>query len=126
AALSRRRIGSSAAWLSRAPGVSLRAAGDDEGLAADEVAVGAAEEIDRARRFLRQTAPAERDHLVHGGDPRALDADPDLAPRDLDGAGLPLGERLGEARLDVAERHTVHGDRVAPPLLGQRARHARH
>src|SRR5215470_4806450 len=53
----------------------LRAAGDEERLAADEVAVGTAEEIDRARRFRGQSTAPERDHLIHGGDARALHAD---------------------------------------------------
>src|SRR5215475_12553523 len=44
---------------------SLGAAGDDERLAADEVAVRAAEEVDRAGRLLGEAATAERDHLVH-------------------------------------------------------------
>src|SRR5512134_1941059 len=58
----------------------LGAASDDERLAADEVAVRAAEEIDRPRRLLGQAAAAERDHLVHGRDARALHADLHLAP----------------------------------------------
>src|SRR4051794_32974949 len=102
----------------------LGAAGDVQRLAADEVAVRRAEEIDRAGRFLGQPTAPERDHLVHGRDARALHADLHLAPGHLDGAGLALGERLGQARLYVAEGHAVHGDGVAPPLLGQRTRHA--
>src|SRR5712691_3967615 len=104
----------------------LGAAGDDERLAADEVAVRAAEEVDRARRLLGQPAAAERDHLVHGRDARALHADLHLAAGDVDRPGLALGEGLGQPRLDVAERHAVHGDRVAAPLLGEGAGHAGH
>src|SRR5215470_7606884 len=58
----------------------LRAAGDDERLAADEVAVGTAEEVDGAGRFGGQAPAPERDHLVHGGDARALHADFHLRP----------------------------------------------
>src|SRR5512132_3920759 len=76
----------------------LRAAGDDERLAADEVAVRAAEEVDRARRLLGEPATAERDHLVHGRDARALHAHLHLAAGHLYRAGLPLGARLGQAR----------------------------
>src|ERR1041384_3852558 len=61
------------------------AAGDVQRLAADEVAVGRAEEIDRARRFLRKAAAPERDQLVHGRDACALHADLHLAPGHLDG-----------------------------------------
>jgi hypothetical protein len=104
----------------------LGAAGDHEGLAAHEVAVRAAEEVDRPRGLLGQPPAAERDHLVHGRDARALHADLHLAPGHLDGARLALRERLGEPGLDVAEGHAVHGHRVAAPLLGQRASHAGH
>src|SRR6266700_69827 len=90
----------------------LRAAGDDERLAADEVAIGAAEEIDGAGRLRGQPAAPERDHLVHAGDTRALHADLHLASGDLARAGLALGERLRQACLDVAEGHAVHGNRV--------------
>src|SRR5689334_25322692 len=48
----------------RAPG--LGAAGDHERLPAHEVAVGTAEEVDRPRRLLGQSAATEGDHLVHG------------------------------------------------------------
>src|SRR5205814_4265241 len=101
----------------RAP---LQTAVHHQALAADVVAVGAAEEVDRAGRLGGQAAAAERDHLVHGGDPAALHADLDLAALDLDLAGLALGERLGEAGLDVAEGYGVHRDVVAAELLGQR------
>jgi hypothetical protein len=87
---------------------------------ADVVAVGAAEEVDGARRLLGQAAAAERDHLVHGGDAAALHADLDLAALHLDLARLALAQRLGEARLDVAEGHGVHRHVVAAELLGQR------
>src|SRR5678816_287964 len=87
----------------------LGAAGDHEGLAAHEVAVRAAEEVDRPRGLLGQPPAAERDHLVHGRDARALHADLHLAPGHLDGARLALRERLGEPGLDVAEGHAVHG-----------------
>src|SRR5215470_2783428 len=50
------------------------AAGDVQRLAAHEVAVRRAEEVDRAGRFLGESAAPERDHLVHGGDARALHA----------------------------------------------------
>src|SRR4029453_2188313 len=73
----------------------LRAAGDHQRLAADEVAVRTAEEIDRAGRFLREAAAAERDHLVHGRDAVALDAHLHRAARDLDRPGLALREGLG-------------------------------
>src|SRR5476651_456771 len=91
-----------------------------QALAADIVAVGAAEEIDRARRLFRQAAAAERDHLVHGGDAAALDSDLDLAALDLDLARLALAQGLGEAGLDIAEGHGIHRDVVAAELLGQR------
>src|SRR6267142_3248002 len=107
-------------------GARLGAAGDDERLAADEVAVRAAEEVDRARGLLGQPAAAERDHLVHRGDARALHADLHLAAGDLDGPGLALGEGLRQARLHVPEGHAVLGARVAAPLLGERAGHAGH
>src|SRR6185503_15596697 len=68
----------------------LRAAGDVQRLAAHEVAVGRAEEIDRAGRLLGKSAAPERDHLVHGRDARALHAHLDLAPGHLDGARLAL------------------------------------
>src|SRR5262249_46621536 len=45
----------------------LRAAGDDERLAADEVAVGAAEEVDGAGGFGGPSAAPEPGQLVHGG-----------------------------------------------------------
>src|SRR5215470_1076976 len=100
------------------------AAGDDERLAAHEVAVGAAEEVDRPRRLLGEPAAAERDHLVHRRDARTRHAHLHLAPGHVDRARLALGERLGESGLDVAEGHAVDGDRVAAPLLGERAGHA--
>src|SRR5471032_2146656 len=93
---------------------------DDQALPADIVAVGAAEEIDRARRLFRQAATAERDHLVHGGDTAALHADLDLAALHFDLARLALAQRLRQARLDIAEGHGVHRDVVAAELLGQR------
>src|SRR5258706_7488179 len=85
-------------------GARLGAAGDDERLAADEVAVRGAEEVDRARRLLGQPAAAERDRLIHRRDARALHPDLDLAAADLDGAGLPLGQRPGQAGLAGARR----------------------
>src|SRR5262249_9160796 len=91
-----------------------------QALAADIVAVGAAEEIDRASRLLGQAAAAERDHLVHGGDAAALHADLDLAALDLDLARLALAPGLGEARLDVAEGDGIHRDVVTAEFLGQR------
>src|SRR5690242_19873642 len=96
----------------------------DQALAADIVAVGAAEEVDRARGLSRQAAAAERDHLVHGGDTAALHADLDLADLDLDLAVFALCQRLGEAGLDVAEGDGVDRDVVAAELLGQRFRQA--
>src|SRR6185436_3151610 len=98
----------------------LQPAVHHQALAADIVAVGAAEEIDRAGGLRRQAAAAERDHLVHGGDAAALHADLDLAALDLDLAGFALAERLGEAGLDVAEGNRIHRDVVAAELLGQR------
>src|SRR5688500_11238392 len=82
-----------------------RSARDHERLPAHEVAVRAAEEVDRARGHLREAATAERDHLVHGGDPARLHADLHRAAGDVDRAALALGERLRQPRLDVAERH---------------------
>src|SRR5499425_44133 len=59
-----------------------------QALAADIVAVGAAEQVHRARRFTGIAAAAERNHLVHGGDTAALHADLDLAALHLDLARL--------------------------------------
>src|ERR1044071_4680114 len=70
-------------------GSGLGAAGDHEGLAADEVAVRTAEEVDRPRRLLGQSPAAQRDHLVHGRDARALHAHLHLAAGHVDGARLP-------------------------------------
>src|SRR5436190_22023256 len=53
-------------------------------LARDVVAVGTAEQVDRTRGFFRPAAAAEWDHLVHGGDATALDADLDLPALDFD------------------------------------------
>ena len=50
----------------------------------------------------------------------AVLADLDLAALNFDLARLALRQRLGEAGLDVAEGHGVHGDVVAAELLGQR------
>src|SRR5690349_20359042 len=74
------------------PDTAIRsgAAGDVQCLAAHEVAVGRAEEVDRAGRILGKAAAPERDQLVHGGDARALHADLHRAPGDVDGAGLAL------------------------------------
>src|SRR5205814_2457928 len=72
----------------------LQPARDDQRLAADVVAVGAAEEVDGAGGFFGRSAAAEGDHLVHGRDARALHADPHLATLHVDGPGLALGERL--------------------------------
>src|SRR5262245_13446880 len=99
---------------------ALQAAVHDQALARDVVAVGTAEQIDRACRLGWQAAAAEWDHLVHGGDAAALHADLDLAALDLDLAGVALGERLGEPGLDVAEGDRVDRDVVAAELLGQR------
>src|SRR5262245_48628168 len=99
---------------------------DDEGLAAHIVAVGAAEEIDGTGRLRGRAAPPEGNHLAHRGDARALHSHSHLAPLDLDRAGLPLGEGLGEPRLDVAERDAVDRHVVAPPLLRERPGDARY
>src|SRR5262249_19623626 len=109
-----------------APPDALGAAVHHQRLAADIVAVGAAEEVDGAGRLGGGAAATERDDLVHRGDARALHADPHLAPLDLDRAGPALGERLGEALLDVPEGDAVDRHVVAPPLLRERPRHAHH
>src|SRR5205823_2322431 len=105
-----------------APVVALQPAGHQQGLAAHVVAVGTAEQIDCTSRLGGRPPAAERDHLAHRGQTRPLHADAHLAPLDLDAAGLAFGQGLGQARLDVAERHAVHRDVIAPPLLGERLR----
>src|SRR5882762_2716236 len=95
----------------------------DQGLRADIVGFGDAEQVDRACRFGRCAATAQRHHLLHRGEQVRIHPDLDLYACHIDGA-VSIGGGFGQPGLDQAERHSVHGDVVPAPFFGQRLRQA--
>src|SRR5690349_23246837 len=76
-------------------------------LPADVVAIRAAEQIDRAGRFLRRAAAAERNHLIQRCKPFALHTDAHRSPLHVDRPGLARLQRLRQARLNQTECDSI-------------------